>query len=283
LIAGLIGLCVVVGLIAVTMIIPLPSELEDYRPILWALGFVAFLGLFTVGAVGVFWWINRQRANQFDAAFTPLGLSGSGYLTNGRQYHGLVGGRQVDVYFYRGPVLDIYVAAPLRTRMGIGGRSGIGSLASMALNRPTLQTGDPDLDSLSIYPIDEYWARELLGNPRAKTIILRLMVSQTSFEIRNLLLQPESIQLKLHRTHPGLVTPDNVRSWLNNLIELARIAEDLPAPTVTAQSSDLERSSRTDRGKIARVTVLVMLGVFALLLLCSLLAIPMGIWLAGGM
>ncbi|MBN2147958.1 MAG: hypothetical protein JW726_11240 [Anaerolineales bacterium] len=278
-IAGVIVLCVASSLIVVTMVMPLPADLEEYRPILWALGFVAFLGLFTVGAVALFLVIKNRRAGQFDAIFGPLGLHGSGYLTNGRQYHGQTGGRQADVYFYRGPTLDLYLASPLRTRMGIGNRSALGSMAAGMINRPALQTNYPELSQLAIYPIDERWGGELLEHPQARAIIQRLMNSQGSFEIRNLLLQPESIQLKLSRIHLAMINAENVRGWFSDLQELANIAEGLPAPSVTAQPSSLERSSRTDRNTITRWVVISTLLFFGLLLLCSLAIIPLGIWL----
>ncbi len=279
-VAGIIGLCVVTSLIVVTMLIPLPPEMEDYRPILWAFGFVGFLAVFTVFAVGLFLALKKQRAAQFDAGFTPLGLTGSNYLTNGRQYHGQVGGRKADAYFYRGPILDLYIASPLRTRMGIGRQSALGGLASSAMNRPALQTDHPELAGLSIYPIDERWGRELLEDPRARAIIQRLSTPRTSFEVRNLLLQPDCIQLKLAHTAVGLITPENLRGWFGDLTELAQIAEQLPSPSVTAEPSALEQASRSDRNTITRKVVWITLGVMGLLLLCSVaIMVPLAIWL----
>ena len=132
-VVGVVALCILPAIILVSMLMPLPPELEEYRPILWAFGFVAFLGLFTVAAVAWMLWSKRQRAGQFDEAFATLGLSGSNYMLVGRQYHGQVDGRQVDIYFYRGPILDIYLASPLRTRMGVGLSSALSSAASNLL------------------------------------------------------------------------------------------------------------------------------------------------------
>src|SRR5713101_4380521 len=43
-------------------------------------------------------WVFTQRRRQLDAAFSPLGLAGSGFNLTGRQYHGTLQGRRVDVY-----------------------------------------------------------------------------------------------------------------------------------------------------------------------------------------
>ena len=259
-------LCVFTGLIMITMAMPLPPAWEDYRPILWAFGFVAFLGLFTVLAVVWLLWSKGQRAAQFDSAFATLGLTGSNYMLNGRQYHGQVNGRQVDIYFYRGPILDIYVAAPLNTRMGVGMPSGLGKAAAGMLNRQPLQAGHPELSDLVIYPIDERWGRELLDDPMARAAIRRLMEAPGSYEIRNLLFQPESIQVQAHHIHPSRITLEAARQWINDLLALAEIAERLPAPTVTAQASGAERTIRSDRNRLYWIAGGATCGFFAVMM-----------------
>jgi hypothetical protein len=47
-------------------------------------------------------WVFTQRRRQLDAAFSPLGLAGSGLNLTGRQYHGTLQGRRVDVYYTPG-------------------------------------------------------------------------------------------------------------------------------------------------------------------------------------
>src|ERR1051326_7187369 len=54
----------------------------------------AFFLLLVGGTLGVVAWILLRRKRQLDDAFIPLGLTGSMYLLNGRQYHGAAGGRQ---------------------------------------------------------------------------------------------------------------------------------------------------------------------------------------------
>ncbi len=264
-IVGVVALCILPAIILVSMLMPLPPALEEYRPILWAFGFVAFLGLFTVVAVGWMLWGKRQRASQFDEAFATLGLSGSNYMLNGRQYHGQVDGRKVDIYFSRGPILDIYVASPLHTRMGVGLPSTLGSAASNMLNRPQLQTGHPELAPYVFYPVDERWGRDLLDDPQARSAILRLMETPASFEIRTLFFEPEAIQIKANHISPNRITAETARQWINDLLLLAELAERLPAPTVAAQGSSLARTTRTDRNRLYWIVGGATCGFFALM------------------
>jgi hypothetical protein len=208
-------------------------------------------------------WRIRRRAAQLDTAFIPLGLTGKAYLWNGRQYHGEINGRQVDAYFYRGPSLDIYLASPLNTRLGIGLKGRLSQIASSKINRPELVTNDPELAHLGVYPLDDRWGRDLLEESDSKTLILRLTTSKSSFEFRNLLFQPEAIQLQIHFIDFRTITAENLRIWVNDLFDLAGIAESLPAPSVTAVASPTERKTRLNRSDFALPIMRITCGIFA--------------------
>jgi len=227
-------------------------------------------GLLVVGgSVGFGAWMILGRQRQLDAAFTPLGLVGSIYLLNGRQYHGTAGGRRVDAYFYRGPTLDIYVGTPLKTRLGLGTKDSVGQAVAGLLNRRPIALDDPELSRLNVFPLDEEWSRALLADAIARAAILRLTADEGPFELRQVILQPESLLLRLHRTRQRNITPENVRQWHTDLLTVARIAESLPPPQQTAEPSGMERTARVNRNAF----LLPALGiVFALLCGLSLCA-----------
>jgi hypothetical protein len=234
----------VVGLVILSVLLPVT---ESQRMYIWVGGFLILMVLMLGG---IFLWSARsvkRRATQLDAAFNPMGLTGRAYLWNGRQYHGTLNGRQVDAYFYRGPSLAIYIASPLNTRMGIGLRGRFSLLASRSIARPELVTNDPEFVHLGIFPLDERWGRDLLDNSQAKAAILRLITIGSKFEFRNLLFQPEAIQLQIHRTDISALTVENIRIWIYDLLDLARIAESLHPPAVTAVASAMERKTRLSR------------------------------------
>lgn len=114
----------------------------DAPPQVWQI--IAFIFILIVPATVftmVVMRISHGFAKQtFDPIFTPLGLKGSSYLNNGRQYHGIVQNRQVDIYLhpvmrqrsfvtlpgaqiqamtYFGHVIQIYVEAKSTGKFGL--------------------------------------------------------------------------------------------------------------------------------------------------------------------
>ena len=241
---------------------------EDMRLYVWGGLLLAFIFLVIGGVIAWGVWSVRKRAGELDAAFTPLGLTGKMYLQNGRQYHGTLRGRQIDVYVYRGPTLQIYLAAPLGTRVGISRKGIIQKIAADSLKKETLDISDPGFDHLSIYPLDHRWMRELVTDPQAREIILRLTEEQAAAEIRTLMIQPNALLLQLGYTQIKNITPENVRAWMDDLWELARIADGLHPPTKTAEETEMEHTTRTARSKYTWPIIGITCGVFALMAAC---------------
>jgi hypothetical protein len=233
------------------------------------------------GSLGFAAWMIRSRQRQLDDAFTPLGLAGSMYLLNGRQYHGTAGGRRVDAYFYRGPTLDIYLGTPLKTRLGIGTKDTVGQAVAGLMNRRSIALDDPSLRHLSVFPLDEAWSRALLADPTARAALLRLTADEGPFELRQVILQPESLRLRLHHTRQSHVTPENVRQWFNDLLTVARAAEGLPPPQQTAEASGLERTTRSNRNALFLPALGIAFALLCGLSLCALVPVAM-ILLSGG-
>jgi hypothetical protein len=266
-VAAVVFVCIVGAGCVVSYLAPVP---EDMRLFVMLGVFVLGLVLLSLAAGGIMVWQFRQRQGQFDAIFGPLGLKGSAYLTNGRQYHGTIGGRQVDVYFYRGPALDIYVAAPLRTRMGVGMTSVLGGAAANALNRSPLVLDDPTLQGLVFYPSDERWGRELLADESVRAGIRRLMSPNNSYEVRTLLFQPEAVEFKLNHVPVSSLTFDTIRMWVSDMMYLARIAESQsPADRVEA-ASKLEHTSRVKRSSFVLPAIGIVFAVIGIPIICIL-------------
>jgi hypothetical protein len=231
----------------------------------------AFFFLLVGGTLGMVAWILLRRKRQLDEAFIPLGLTGSMYLLNGRQFHGSASGRQVDVYYYRGSTLDLYLSTPLKTRLGISMKDSIGQAVAGLINRRPINLNDPELSRLNIFPVDETWARALVADPVAKAAILRLTADQGPYELRQVLLQPEAFLLRCAHIAQKQITSENAQQWLADLITLARAAEGLPAPEKIIEASALEKSTRVDRNKIILPVVGITCGVVALISLCAII------------
>jgi hypothetical protein len=262
------------GLVILVFLLPIPN---DQRIFMIVGGF--FLILFLMITCALIWGVRtiNRNSRKLDAVLTPLGLIGNAYMLNGRQYHGILNGRQTDVYFYRGPSLDIYIASPLNTRLGFGLKGRKNQPPTIGMDQTELVINDPDLANTSIYSLDESWGRELLADPLARAAIIRLTALQPGLEFRNLLFQPEALHFHLHHVSPGTLTPENIRIWVSDLLELIGIAESLPSPSVTVAASPLERKARLRRsdftlpmvgiscGIIGLFTVILIVGLFLLL------------------
>jgi len=172
-------------------------------------------------------------------------------MISGRQYQGTVQGREIIARFYRGPTLDLYVGTPLQTRLGIAEKSHTSLALAGMVGREPLALDDPDLDGLSIFALDEEWAHSLLADLEAKSLLLRLMRAGESWVLmQQVYLQPGAFHLRLYRNRNLFkygIEPQEAQEWLDDLLALARIAETLPSPQVTAEESGAERLVRSGR------------------------------------
>lgn len=268
LIYAIVAVIVIGGFCCLSMLaFMLPID-KDIRLFVWVgliIIFIVTAALITlIGAILVI----RRRAGELDKVFLPLGLEGRRYLTNGRQYHGTFRGFPFHVYFYRGPTLQIYLEVPLRTRLGIGRQGAISSLAANITNKQALSLDDPEFDDFVIYPDDRHWADEFFADPQAREIILRLIAEDTAVELRTLSITPNALLWQSRYNPLRNINADSVRAWFNDLAELARIALGLRSPSIIAEESDLERTTRTDRSKYTWPIVGITCGIFAALAAC---------------
>ena len=262
LIVSLFAPVIAVPLACVLIFVPL-WYYTNHNSSIWVLIIPAILFLFILfgGGFGVLAWTFYRRKRWLDSLFTPWGLTGSRYMISGRQYQGSVQGREVTARFYRGPTLELYVGTPLQTRLGIAEKSGTSLTVAGMLGRESLSLDDPDLAGLRIFALDEAWARALLADPEAKALLLRLMRAGEGWVLMpQLFLQPGAFYLRLYRNKNLFrygVEPEEAQAWLNDLLALARCAESLPAPQVTAEESGAERLVRS--GRIFPITLIVIL------------------------
>jgi len=241
---------------------------QDTKLWIWLVLLLLFMfAAITATVIGSVWVI-RKRAAELDAAFLPLGLQGRGYLQNGRQYHGTYRGYPMHIYFYRGPTLQIYQDVPLGTRLGIGHKSELARLASSMISKEVLDLNDPEFEHLAIYPEDQRWAADLFADPQARAAILRLTGEETATELRSLSVTPKALLWQSRYLPVRAINLENVRAWVNDLSELARIAQGLTPPTVTALESILEQNVRLDRSKYTGRIVGITCGVIGLMTAC---------------
>ena len=175
------------------------------------MGNLVWTALYVIGSL-------LQHSRAVDEAFSPLGLEGQSYLLFGRQYHGLVEGRQVDVTFVKGrwsATLNIYVVADIDTRVAIGAKRPLLDCREC----PRLSLGDSDLRHVQIFAQDEAWTRGLLADLEARGALSRLMAGQKSLGQGELYLQPGRIWLN---SHPSRVDAAAFGQWFEDLMTLVK-------------------------------------------------------------
>jgi hypothetical protein len=256
------GVILLIIFLTILQLAPLPQDLRNDPSRIVGIGFsvLVVIALVLVMVFGIRSIMSRRR--QVDVAFTPLGLTGQAYLSNGRQYHGTYQGRTVDAFLYRGPILDLYIGASTRTRLGISTRSAFGSMLSQATGQQTILVADPAFKDLVVLAKDERWAHTLLSEAPARELIARLTADPGPLELRQVIVQPGALLYRLYHTRLAKVTPENVHTWVDELTQLANIAENLPLPTLVEEATPVEQALRSgaSSGPGTRLTLVFLLG-----------------------
>ena len=154
------------------------------------------IGLMLASMVGVIvWGINstRKRAKKLDAIFTPWGLTGESYYYSGRQYHGEVKRRPVDVYFHRGPTLDISIESRLDARAFIVFKSEIGKYSASLANFEDVALNNPTFHNFSIGLLAFAPKSSLPAPPPSGSVVAKLSTST-----------PDRVKSAVETTSPGL-------------------------------------------------------------------------------
>jgi len=290
------GRALTIRIIAALIVIPLGCALIlvplylvttfDLSPWILAVSAGLFLVVLLGGGAAYMGIVLHQRKRIMDAAFTPLGLEGQVYMSFFRQYHGTVAGRQVDVWLYRGPILQLEISTSLQTRLGVTGPHGDTRFLAELAGRERLTLDDPASSGLTVFPHDEAWARTLLADMRAIDVLQRLTATEEQFTRQQVILRPGAFQLMLSGNKQMFgfqVTPEQVEQWLNDLLTLARIAENLHAPQVTDEISSTEEFSQKLRQHNPYLTVWIGLAMLVALLLCGGLITVLVLLLVGGL
>jgi hypothetical protein len=203
-----------------------------------------FLFLLLGGGSAVILLSIKRRTNWLDEIFLPMGLAGRSYAITGRQYHGRVKGREVDVFYSRGPMLTIYLGTSMKTQLSIAAVEDVSRNLAGFFNKEPLAMGDP---RLAAYAHDAAWGQVFVNQPEVRKIAEELIFEEHPFLFRQLILNPEAIALRLYRStqfREFRFDPEQGKRWLEQLAGLVKIAESLPAPKETLEESDLNEKAR---------------------------------------
>ncbi len=225
----------------------------------------SLLILVTLGVAAL--WVMR-RARRLDLAFAPLGLSGrqSGVM---RSWHGELDGREVDVWFHRGPTLEIYMSTTPATR-GVIHTGGplIRAIGEKLDRRAPLEPPPFDLERATFYCYDEGWMRRLLERAAAENAI-RALMTDTHRSASSVFFGPTTVRYMRRFMPVGEVTADNVRGWLTEIETLADEVDRLGPSDDGLEPTKLEAWGRKRRGSYLN-RIFAGLGIFLVLAMGAL-------------
>jgi hypothetical protein len=211
--------------------VPLPASLEGARNPVAAI-VTGLVGAACLAGIVVYVIASLRGAGRsLDPVLATLGLAAKPHALYGRQYHGLLQGRRVQVHYLpaqasRSARLDLYLDAAVGTRMAIGRRRPL--LDCRDCPRLASPVGDAglgaDLGPLRVYAEDETQARRLLADETVRAAIRRLLADPASPGPQELYIQPGRVWL---RARPWRIGEGQIEAWLNALLALAEAGENL--------------------------------------------------------
>ncbi len=214
--------------------------------------------------------ITLRRNRAFDALFSPFGFTGSTYMLSGRCYKGQFAGREVNIYIYRGPSVEIRIKTRIKTSLQVMPKGSLPASTAGLFNRTPLVTKDPSLEAFSIYPLDPVWTSSLLADHQALEAVRSLMTVGANWAIlRRLDVQPDEMTLHLNRSRQvigNMLDLNSAPAWLSALAILAKIAESQATPEVTTQP--VTNISRQSRQKVSRSLVYAIVFIVFVMPMC---------------
>ncbi|MFC1936816.1 hypothetical protein ACFLYP_04030 [Chloroflexota bacterium] len=281
-----ISVLIVIPLFCVCIGVPLffanrPGVTEQEALWIMVIPGALFLLLILGGTPAILIISIRRRANWLDTVFLPMGLEGRSYTLTGRQYHGRVRGREVDVFFARGPLFKMHISTDLKTRVGVSDAESVSLTLAGIFKKEPLDMPELERHNLVAFAHEDDWAAELIRDHQAVRIMDELIHEDNPFIFRQIHLTARDIMFYQYRSTAMwgfTIEPDQARNWFNQLMRLLEIMEGLPAPREELEESETERQVRSGEFKTGGITAAIIIALIAMSL-CALGGAFAFIWL----
>lgn len=250
-------------------LLPWLSTLDNKSmPMVLLLLFVLVLVILLGGGLVTALFVIARRTRTLDAIFKPLDLTGSTYMLYGRQYHGQMNGRTLDIYIFRGPTVEFHLSTPVQTRFQVFPSASVPASVGQAFGKQPVQIRDPQYGDYALFPLDYAWVQSLLGLPAVLPAIQTLMTRGADWAVfRRTELQPGEVVLNLYRSRSWFsdsLAELDVRAWLGCLQVLAESAESLPLPVVSASAQPAEYQTRQKMSKLLTISIVLIVFIMPL-------------------
>lgn len=186
----------------------------------------------------------RQQAAWVDKIFTGFSLKASRLNITGRQYHGEIRGREVDVLYSRGPVLTIYISIRVMTRLSVSDSEDVIRGIANIFHQEPISLRE---EGLTIYAHEEAWAQGFLDVPQVRDLLKGLLFEKHPFLVRQVLIIPGRLMLRYYRSKQGAdfeFSAEQASRWMDELLQLAAYAEAQPSPRKTIPVTDIHEKAR---------------------------------------
>lgn len=258
------------AVITVAVIAPGVNASRDTRTA-WLIGSIITTSVLLIAGAAA-WGLYQifRRSRWLDKCFNPLGLTGQPYLLSGRQYHGSFQGRSADIYFMRGPVLEIFLSAHVHTRLAVGDEDALAARLQATSARQSFAVPVPgSTTAWTCSAHDPSWAHSFLAQAEIRQELARLLQPASGdYPLRHVYLQPGSVVLRLRHIKLDGITPEHTAAWLADLAALARAAENFTQPAERLETKPLERPDQANRTAINRRVAVITLAAVALMAVC---------------
>lgn len=248
----------------------------------WLLVVIFMLVVFGLIGTGVLVWIgySQRRTRVFDSVFSPVAGPGSSYMLDGRQYHARIGERELDIYTFRGPNIEIRLSVRPQTCFTVADSGAVIPGMARILNKTPLDLEDPLLQGLSVFALDADWTNRVFTSKLAAEAAHQLMNLGAKWALfRQVELVPGELLLrlsKMRRLFQFELSAQEMRAWFDSLLALAQVIDTLPAPRDSAPSTGPTRASRQKASRWLRTVVLMMIIGFPL---CAVLVMLLVLFL----
>jgi len=190
----------------------------------------------------------KRNARRWDEIFIPLGFTGRMFMISGRHYSRNFGGREVNVYVFKGSVLDIQMTVPVNAHLRIFQRGRIPLQMTGVLRTQPFFLQVPGLENLAFYSAETRWVEEFLEGVRAAKAIRVLMQEGADWAVyRQVDLSPGVLSFHFYETpgvKPGVIDQDTISRWVSSLEAMADELHEAGLPQYEIHSSSGKTSLR---------------------------------------
>ncbi len=209
-----------------------------------------------------------RRKMLLDRAFVPLGLQGRMYRLFFRRFEGKIAGRKTEVFFHRGPILEVLMETSLKTRAGITLDYADTAFFAEILDKQPLQPGLRGLEDVKIWTDDEAWARSLVQDNGGAARVRQILDDRAFFVRNHLKIIPGFIHLQFSGNQNVMrwsIPPEQANRWIHSVAAFAEYAErGIPAPTKELELTSTEEFALSIKRKdTSKITIYFAIGLIA--------------------